>query len=525
MMFTTRSKLRNGLRFVWILAVLWFELGIFPFTLHDCQWPDIRQPPVPNSRITRLLILADPQIIDRHSYPERGALLSALSQLMVDLNLRKSWNAVFYHLLPDAVVVLVFFSSVTSPGDMMDNGRLSMPVEEYEAYFARYRDIFHIDGKSVPTYYIPGNHDIGLGDTASFSLEADSRYTSHFGPRNYRTTIGNHTLVFIDAPALAEEDILRGERGHTFDSWPAVQHGPVEILKQTASSQPQGPVIVFTHIPLSRPADALCGPLREKGNIRQGFGFGYQNTLMEGATEFILESLKPSLIFSGDDHDYCDYQHIISSTDQKVREVTVKSFSMAMGIRQPGFHLLSLTSTVPSPEELTQIAVPPPLDVPCLLPNQLGIYLYVYVPLVVISLSVLLAFNTSRMKVRPTRQTSDNKRGYRGSHEDSYELLHSHGGSRDADGEAILPPPITKHRDSDHRHDQSFSSWTWTVVFGRQRRRITLPNPCRLVPSRGEYRTQMREGGLLRGFSEDVIAVAWLPILVFVGAAWWVMHW
>lgn len=102
--------------------------------------------------------------------------------------------------------------------------------------------------------------------------------------------------MFIDAPALVEEDVLRAERGHTFENWPAIPHGPVEFVKQTASTGSLGPVILFTHIPLSRPSDASCGPLREKGTIRQGYGFGYQNLVMDGATEFLLKSLRPSLV-------------------------------------------------------------------------------------------------------------------------------------------------------------------------------------------------------------------------------------
>ena len=67
------------------------------------------QPHVPDSRVVRILVIADPQIIDRHSYPGRGPLLSALSQYVVDLNLRKSWNYAFSRLRPHAVVVLGTF--------------------------------------------------------------------------------------------------------------------------------------------------------------------------------------------------------------------------------------------------------------------------------------------------------------------------------------------------------------------------------------------------------------------------------
>lgn len=66
----------------------------------------LTQPHIPDSRLVRILVIADPQIIDRHSYPGRGTLLSALSQYVVDLNLRKSWNFAFHHLRPNAVVVL-----------------------------------------------------------------------------------------------------------------------------------------------------------------------------------------------------------------------------------------------------------------------------------------------------------------------------------------------------------------------------------------------------------------------------------
>ncbi|KAF9230698.1 Metallo-dependent phosphatase-like protein, partial [Melanogaster broomeanus] len=244
MSFNTKSgRLRSGLRAVWVLTVIWVELGTFRFALRDCYWPDTRQPHIPDSRIVRILVIADPQIINRHSYPERGPLLSALSQIMVDLNLRKSWNSAFLRLQPDVVVVL---------GDMMDNGRASMSDSDYEAYYARYRSIFSMGDAPVPTYYIPGNHDVGLG-YATWSLEAGARYASHFGPRNYRRTIGNHTLVFIDAPGLVEEDMSRARRGHGYDGWSGDAHGPVEFVKQTASIGPLGPVVLFTHIPLARP--------------------------------------------------------------------------------------------------------------------------------------------------------------------------------------------------------------------------------------------------------------------------------
>ena len=67
-----------------------------------------------------MLIVADPQILDRRSYPDRSPWLTRLSQFVVDLNMRKSWRAV----LQQGPQVVVFL------GDMMDNGRYAMSDDE-----------------------------------------------------------------------------------------------------------------------------------------------------------------------------------------------------------------------------------------------------------------------------------------------------------------------------------------------------------------------------------------------------------
>lgn len=72
-------------------------------------------------RSTHMLLVADPQILDAHSYPGRNPWLVWLSQQIVDLNMRKSWRAA-QALRPDVVVFL---------GDMMDNGRMSYAAVEY----------------------------------------------------------------------------------------------------------------------------------------------------------------------------------------------------------------------------------------------------------------------------------------------------------------------------------------------------------------------------------------------------------
>jgi hypothetical protein len=71
---------------------------------------------------------------------------------------------------------------------------------------------------------------------------------------------------------------------------------------------------------------------------------------------------------SGDDHDYCEYTHTFSG--EHVPEVTLKSLSIAMGIHQPGFQLLSLSSEARTHAHRH-----------CSVPAQLRIYSWVYGPL------------------------------------------------------------------------------------------------------------------------------------------------
>jgi hypothetical protein len=124
----------HSLRLFWITVVLWLELGTFDRAFRSCQWPvpqptkddvcsshlshlscslTLIQPDSP-PRTSNILLIADPQILNSRSYPDRSAFLSRITQFIVDFNLRKSWRLVAMRMRPHVVVFL---------GDMMDGGR------------------------------------------------------------------------------------------------------------------------------------------------------------------------------------------------------------------------------------------------------------------------------------------------------------------------------------------------------------------------------------------------------------------
>ncbi|KAK4686702.1 ethanolamine phosphate phosphodiesterase, partial [Tremellales sp. Uapishka_1] len=390
-----------ALRFGWVVLIIWFEAGevsvsvprrrlVIPaytyqffHSLSTCHFPDsgLRQSTSSFSQTapTHVVLLSDPHIPHRRlSYPQDSRpWANFLKQGMDELFMRKSWNVVMRLGRVDAVIVL---------GDMLDWGRGVMSDQEYEEYYSLFHSIFSLPS-STPMYFVPGNHDIPLGSNRHFSPRARDRYARHFSPPNAILPIANHSLILLDAVGLVEEDYRRYAAEMQFGEWDGVEGGVIEFIKGLGDEA------------------STCGPLREKGRILKGAGIGYQNLLGSETSRFLLNVLKPSVVFSGDDHDYCEHKH-----PSGIKEITVKSFSSSTGIRRPGFQLLSLIP--PSNNE----AFPPQLthaDVPCFLPDQLGVYNRVYLPLAILTV-LYLVFTNSRAawtRLRSNSSTTHDPKG------------------------------------------------------------------------------------------------------------------
>jgi hypothetical protein len=180
----------------------------------------------------------------------------------------------------------------------------------------------------------------------------------------------------------------------------------VKLTIPHTSEEQLGPVILFSHIPLHRAESKKCGPLRERGTIHRGVGPGWQRTLGKQTSSFLLESLRPLIIFryetcldflstrhiqtscSADDRDYCDVTHTLPDSDKEIHEITVKSFSHARHITQPGFHLLSL---YPGP-------TPSHAHAPCLLPQVEGTFTRLYIPAVGLTVIALVLAHMQRAR-------------------------------------------------------------------------------------------------------------------------------
>lgn len=261
------------------------------------------------------------------------------------------------------------------------------------------RDRFETRFGEANSVYVLGNHTFVSLDTPS--LSAYDEYVPDVGEvseerRTQYSHIWTPTNDFLNGldkrgpKAVADELEMMFPGSQPRKLWPhdAIEHkddrGIGEKLKPAAGqlmkrgddqwqlvssptpkkpTGPQLPVVLLSHVPLYRNPDVDCGKLRERGrSIPLAAGYQYQNVLTPSLTKIIAKKVSTAgdiaHIFSGDDHDYCDVTHRFNvgrydvdtkkerAVMQTVREVTIKSFSWAMGVRKPGFLLVSMWNPV-----------------------------------------------------------------------------------------------------------------------------------------------------------------------------------
>lgn len=301
---------------------------------------------------------------------------------------------------------------------------------------------------------LPGNHDIGFG--AQVQVPVRDRFSAYFGDLNRVDVVGNHTIVSVDTVSLGADSSdfrgshdlepiygpvnkflseVRGTKRKAVQEELSVWHGKQRDLRYEHTVQeldradmsgfpvkdpgpgaPELPTILLTHVPLYRDPGTPCGPKREhwppskppKGQtdpvvpdhrnaISVTAGYQYQNVLSNEDSAKLVESVGNVVhVFSGDDHDYCEVVHPESRGG--VREITVKSISMAMGVPTPGFLMASLYNPVDENGQPLTVSSEPTLQTHlCLLPNQIHTYMK-YVSFAIITL-VLLAVRAALVPV------------------------------------------------------------------------------------------------------------------------------
>jgi len=251
---------------------------------------------------------------------------------------------------------------------------IQLPVRDrFKAYFG--------DGSRID---IIANHSFVSVDTVS--LSAMDRPDSPTNSEGARLGNGDGTNAVIWKPVQDFLDQAKAEKSRAIKRHLVLlgNQNLIRRLEHTVTdlndpsfkasgnrgvSVPDLPTILLTHVPLYRAPGTPCGPNREhwppskptggdgeqlledeRNAIAVRAGYQYQNVLTPAVSRELIEKIgNVGNVFSGDDHDYCEIVHrefTASTMGGRIREITVKSMSWAMGVRKPGFLMLSLWNPI-----------------------------------------------------------------------------------------------------------------------------------------------------------------------------------
>lgn len=324
---------------MWILTIHYFERTAVYSAFGKCNWRKWEQWPK-DSDPHHSIIIGDPQIVDAFSYPTRPGPLMWLTRILADNYLHRNYELMNRVLKQHSTIFV---------GDLFDGGR-EWKDKDWFQEFDRFNRVFPEQKDNRAYQQIPGNHDVGFGTGISYDVY--KRFKTFFGDADTYVTLGNHTIILLDTVSLSDtdNDLVAKSSREFLESFQKPDHPAKKF-----------PRIVITHVPLYRnPKDQKCGRYRESSKLFPIVkGKQYQTVIEYKYSREILDWIKPKLILSGDDHDYCHIRHPLSRSgldkqdhiydenhDSVGRdfsdEITVKSSAMTGGIRWPAIQMLSL---------------------------------------------------------------------------------------------------------------------------------------------------------------------------------------
>lgn len=166
--------------------------------------------------------------------------------------------------------------------------------------------------------FVVGNHDIGLD---IIKQDVVKRYEKYFGKLFYTFSIDGFQYIIINSLQIEGSNIDKDAQ---------------KFIKEFKKNEQER--ILFTHIPLHRGDFEKCSKesdLLRSRKFDHGRGMDYQNMLSPQTSLEILKHIDPIHIFSGDDHEPCEYKH------ERATENTVPTFSWLQGTSKPGFGMFT----------------------------------------------------------------------------------------------------------------------------------------------------------------------------------------
>lgn len=293
-----------------ICTTLYCEYGIYYIVIAQCRWPNLQEAQEKN--VLKAFILADTHLLG----PRRGHWLDKLRR---EWQMHQAFQAVIRLHRPDVVFIL---------GDLFDEGEWTND-EEFEDYVARFYKIFAVPN-DVKMHVVAGNHDIGFHNY--IRKKSVSRfYTSLNSSSVQLITHRNSNFVLINSMAMEGDNCnLCKEARKRIDYLSGLfkcSKDPTKCSNGTKIIN-NSPPILMQHFPLYRLSDSVCTepdapPLPERNKM-----FRLKiDALSKEATEYLISSFTPRVVFGGHTHHGCLIRHSYEREKLTFYEYSVPSFS------------------------------------------------------------------------------------------------------------------------------------------------------------------------------------------------------
>lgn len=223
---------------------------------------------------------------------------------------------------------------------------------------------------------------------------------------------------------------------------------------------------------------------------------------------------------SGDDHDYCEHVHEIEvgkGTIRRIREISVKSISMVMNVRRPGFQLLSLF-----PANLRQEGNPTHADNPCVLPDQIKIYLERYLPLIAMSLLIVFTSNVISWRRLPPPGGSSPQVLFSTRTDDDMIELDEESNSPSTLSSSVCLPGSTEPMKTSSQSSLRMNGWTMFDASGGAENNSLLSKLFNGLWVCSSSTVVHRRRRLWYRCLCDIRNIALVPLCIFAVINWWV---
>lgn len=308
-----------------VFTVLCCEYLIYHVVIMQCDWPELSS----DAEHLHVFMLADIHMLG----PRKGHWLDKWRR---EWQMHQAYQTILTLHTPDVVFIL---------GDIFDEGEWTTN-KQFKEYVDRFNSLFKVpDG--VPLYVVAGNHDIGFHN---FIRRGNpDRFTRMMKAPSVQlvTLKGNHFVLINSMAMHGDNCTLCSKAREAVDNVSETLkcYKDKKFCGRKRKVHSYSNPILLQHFPLYRTSDGICNEPDSPPLVEKFKAFiPKRECLSEESTEYLVNKIKPRVVFGGHTHSGCIVQHKYENIEETLNfeEHSIPSFSWR-NRPDPKYMLVSIT--------------------------------------------------------------------------------------------------------------------------------------------------------------------------------------